>query len=350
MRACVLSDVSEFSINERKQPDIGTDEVLVRIERVGICGSDIHYYQNGENSGNVVDFPHILGHEASGTVVEVGTEVENVTEEDRVAIEPGRPCGECKYCTSGDQYHLCENMKYMSSPPVDGALVQYVAWPAELVYTLPDEVSLREGALVEPLSVAMHACQRGNVDDGDSVLVTGGGPIGQLVAEVALARGATDVVLTDIVPEKLSLATERGVHHTVNIAETDAIDVIHDQIDKRGVDIVIESSGANAAIKTAPAAVRRGGTVVFVGIPLEDTFPADVVETISQEYEFKGSYRFSNTYPDAIQGIRDGLYDVDGIVSFEEPFHETQAAFERAGTSEAVKGVIRVSEEAVDDR
>lgn len=343
MKACVLSDVSEFALHEREQPDIDPDEVLVKIEQVGICGSDIHYYQNGENGGNVVDFPHILGHEASGTVVETGAEVKNVAEKDRVAIEPGLPCGDCKYCTTEDQYHLCEDMEYMSSPPVDGALVQYVAWPAELVYSLPEDVSLREGALVEPLSVAMHACQRGGVSDGDSVLVTGGGPIGQLVADVALARGATDVVLTDIVPEKLSLAADRGVHHPVNVAEEDVTDVIRENVDERGVDVVIESSGATPAIETSTEAVRRGGTIVFVGIPVEDTFPTNVVETISQEYDLKGSYRFSNTYPDAIAGIQNGRYDVDGIVSFEQSLDETQAAFERAGTAEAVKGVIDVN-------
>ena len=173
MQTCVLSDVGELSIVDRDRPTPGADEVLVRIDRVGICGSDLHYYQHGENSGNTVDFPHVLGHESAGTVVDVGQNVTEIATSDRVAIEPGIPCGECQYCTTENKYHLCKQMEYMSSRPVDGALTEYVAWPAELVYPLPADVSLREGALAEPLSVAMHACERAGVTEDDGVLVTG---------------------------------------------------------------------------------------------------------------------------------------------------------------------------------
>lgn len=345
MRACELSAVGEFSHVERERPGIEADEVLVRIDRVGICGSDIHYYQNGENSGNVVDFPHVLGHESAGTVVEVGDNVSGVAASDRVAIEPGLPCEDCAYCENEDTYHLCEDMEYMSSPPTDGALVEYVAWPARYVYPLPESVSLREGALVEPLSVAMHACERAGVSDGDSVLVTGGGPIGQLVAEVAMARGAGQLVLTDVVAEKVRLAEERGVDFGVDVIAEDPVDVIHEEVHENGVDIAIESSGAEVAIETTTDAVTRGGDVVFVGVPIDASLPTDVVGLIGDEYDFRGSFRFSNTYPDAIEGIRTGRFDVDGIVSFERDFDETQAAFDQAAEPESVKGVVRVSDE-----
>ena len=345
MRTCELSAVGEFTLVDEEQPTLEDDEVLIRIDRVGICGSDLHYYQNGENGGNVVDFPHVLGHEAAGTVVDVGGDVTDVHESDRVAIEPGLPCGSCPYCTTG-AYHLCEDMEYMSSPPVDGALTEYVAWPAEYVYSLPSEVSLREGALVEPLSVAIHACERGGVTPGDSILVTGGGPIGQLVAEVAMARGAETVVLTDVVPHKLELAESRGVDHAVDVTATDPVALIHEQVDEYGVDVVLESSGAPSAVETTTDAVRRGGTVVFIGIPTDPAFPTDITETISREFDLKGSFRFNNTYPEAIEGIRTGRFDVDGIVSFESVFEQTQRAFEEAAAPENVKGVIRVSDES----
>jgi L-iditol 2-dehydrogenase len=267
MRTCVLSDTQELTLTDRNRPTTAPDEALVRVGRVGICGSDIHYYRNGENSGNVVDFPHVLGHEASGTVIEVGEEVTDFSVDDRVAIEPGVPCGDCSYCREESAYHLCKDMEYMSSPPIDGALIEYVAWPAECLYSLPNEVSLREGALVEPLSVAMHACERGNVSEGDTVLVTGGGPIGQLVAEVAMWRGAKNTVLTDVVPEKLKLATERGVDYAVDVGSEDPVQALHEKIDIDSVDVVVESSGAESAIQTTTEAVKRGGTVVFVGIP-----------------------------------------------------------------------------------
>lgn len=345
MRTCVLSDVEQLTLTDRDRPVIDADEVLVRVDRVGICGSDIHYYQNGENSGNVVDFPHVLGHEAAGTVVETGDAVTDLSADDRVAIEPGRPCRECTYCRTG-AYHLCKDMEYMSSPPVNGALTEYVAWPAEYLYALPDGVSLREGALVEPLSVAMHACEQGDVSEGDTVLVTGGGPIGQLVAEVAGWRGAETIALTDVVPEKLELAAERGVDYAVDVGSEDPVSVIREGVDEDGVDVVLESSGAESAIRTTTEAVKRGGTVVFVGIPIDAPIPTDVNGIIGGEYTLKGSFRFNGTYPDAIEGIRSGELDVDGIVSFEYPFADTQAAFERASEPPGVKGVVRVSDDS----
>lgn len=345
MQTCVLTDIGELSLVEQDRPQIAADEVLVRIDRVGICGSDLHYYQHGENSGNVVEFPHVLGHESSGTVVEVGDDVDSISESDRVAVEPGIPCDDCSYCADGD-YHLCKRMEYMSSPPVDGALTEYVAWPAELVYSLPEEVSLQEGALVEPLSVAMHACERGGISEGDTVLVTGGGPIGQLVSEVAMARGAAEVVLTDVVDEKLRLAERRGVDYAVNVSSEDPVDVIREEIDEDGVDVVLESSGAKSAIGMTTDAAKRGGTLVFVGIPLDAGLPSDVVELIGGEYDLKGSFRFKNTYENAIEGIRTGRLDVDSIVSFESPFAETQAAFDRSLEPEHVKGVVRVSDDS----
>lgn len=343
MQTRALTDIGEISQLEQDCPQVGADEVLVRIDCVGICGSDLHYYQHGENSGNVVDFPHVLGHESAGTVVEVGDDVSSVSVSDQVAVEPGIPCGECSYCREGS-YHLCKEMEYMSSPPVDGALTEYVAWPSNLVYQLPDEVSLREGALVEPLSVAMHACERGGVSEGDTVLITGGGPIGQLVSEVAMARGAGKVVLTDVVEEKLQLAERRGVDYTVDVTSESIVDVIYDHVDADGVDVVLESSGAEPAIDETTEAVKRGGTVVFVGIPEDAGLPTNVVDLIGNEYDLKGSFRFKNTYNDAIDGIRSGRFDVESIVSFERPFSETQAAFDQAIEPESVKGVVRVSD------
>lgn len=342
MKTCALADVGEFSLQNRTRPSIDVDEVLIRVNSVGICGSDIHYYQHGRNGDNVVSFPHVLGHEVAGTVVEVGRNVTFSTG-NRVAIEPGKPCKDCHYCTEGD-YHLCAGMEYLSSPPVDGALTQYIAWPAEYVYPLPETVSVREGALVEPLSVAMHACRRAGVGNGDSVLVTGSGPIGMLVAEVALSHGAETVVMTDVVPRKLELAEERGVDLTVNASLENPVERIHNHVDHRGVDIVIESSGAEPAVETTMDAVRRGGTVVFVGIPPETGLPVGVVESIEGEYDLKGSFRFKDTYPAAIEGIQQGRFDVGGIVSFEEPLDRTQKAFERAAAPTTVKGMIRIDE------
>jgi L-iditol 2-dehydrogenase len=174
------------------------------------------------------------------------------------------------------------------------------------------------------------------------VLVTGGGSIGQLVSEVALSRGAT-VVLSDVVTDKLELAERRGVDHTVDATSTDLVSVINEHVDSEGVDTVIESSGADSAIEVTTDSVKRGGIITFVGIPLDKRFPTDVVSIIAGEYDIRGSFRFSETYKTAIEGVSTGKYDVDSIVSFEQPFSETQAAFDRAIEPESVKGIVRVS-------
>ncbi|MCD2203660.1 NAD(P)-dependent alcohol dehydrogenase [Halobacterium sp. KA-6] len=344
MKTSVLSDVQELSVKQREEPDVNADDVLIEVNRVGICGSDLHYYQHGQNGDNVVDFPHVLGHEAAGTVVETGTGVTNVSVGDRVAIDPGKPCESCRYCEEGN-YHLCESMEYLSSPPTDGALVERLAWPAKHVYPLPESVSLREGALCEPLSVAIHACRRAGVEENDSVLITGAGPIGRLVAEVARDFGADQIVMTDLVEDKLMEAETAGVDITVNVSEEDTLEVIKSEVDPRGVDVAIESSGAGPAVETVVDAIKRGGIVTFVGIPPETEVPLTVAETIDGEYDVRGSFRFKNTYPDAIAGLKAGRYDVDSIVSFEESLERTQEVFEQATEPEHVKGVVRINDE-----
>lgn len=344
MKTSVLSDVQELSVEQREEPDVDADDVLIEVNRVGICGSDLHYYQHGQNGDNVVDFPHVLGHEAAGTVVETGASVTDVSVGDRVAIDPGKPCESCRYCEEGD-YHLCESMEYLSSPPTDGALVERLAWPAKHVYPLPESVSLREGALCEPLSVAIHACRRAGVKENDSVLITGAGPIGRLVAEVARDFGADQIVMTDLVEDKLMEAETAGVDISVNVSEENTLEVIESEIDPRGVDVAIESSGAGPAVETVVDAVKRGGVVTFVGIPPETEVPLTVAETIDGEYDVRGSFRFKNTYSDAIAGLKAGRYDVDSIVSFEESLERTQEAFERATEPEHVKGVVRINDE-----
>ena len=345
MRTAVLNGIQELSLVERERPTPDVGEVLVKIEYVGICGSDVHYYESGRNGGNEVSFPHVLGHEPSGTVIEAGEEVDPTIVGKRVSIEPGIPCGNCVYCVTEGAYHLCEEMRYLSSPPVDGAFVEYLAWPEDAVYELPDEISLLEGALVEPLSVAVHACDRSDVGEGDTILVTGGGPIGLLVAEVALARGANPVLLSDVIPGKLALARERGVDHTIDVSKEDLIDGIQRHVGDFGVDVLLECSGVPDVAENAADAVKRGGTVVFVGIPPTSTSPSSVVDAINNELDLRGSFRFSNTYPEAIDGIARGTYDVDGIVDFETDLTGIERAFERATDPEVVKGVVRVGDE-----
>jgi L-iditol 2-dehydrogenase len=341
MQAAVLEDERTVRIETRDRPTPEADAVVVRIEHVGICGSDVHYYEHGHNGDNELDVPTIMGHESAGTIVETGADVTGSSVGDRVALEPGVPCGSCRYCDI-DEYNLCGDVRFMASPPDDGALVEYVAWPAQRTYSLPESVSTRAGALCEPLSVAIHANRRGNVGSGDTVLVTGCGPIGLLCMDAAYAAGAEDVIVADIVERKLELATERGAAHAIRTDERSLVDAV-DEFTDGGVDVVLECSGAEAVIDRTVESVRKGGQVVFVGLPQDPELPTDVFGLIDNELDISGSFRFRNTYAEAIDLLASGAVEVESLVDFELPLVDTRRAFERAADPEVVKGMIAVN-------
>ncbi|MWG35759.1 NAD(P)-dependent alcohol dehydrogenase [Halomarina oriensis] len=339
MRAAVLTEPHEFRLEDRPRPDPAVDEVLVAIGDVGICGSDVHYYEHGRIGDYVVEEPLVLGHEAAGEVVAVGDDVTSLEAGDRVALEPGVPCRRCAHCKRGE-YNLCPDVTFMATPPHDGAFAEFVAWPADFTYRLPDHVSTTEGALCEPLSVGIHACRRGEVETGDTVLVAGAGPIGLLVLAAARAAGATDVLVTDVVDEKLAFADERGADRTVNVAEADLEPVVTECTDGEGVDVVIEASGAEPSIRSTLDVVRRGGVVVLVGLASEATVPFDVLDVVDNELDVRGSFRYENTYPAAIDLLADGAVDVGGLVDFEMGLDDVDDAFQRAQEPAVVKGMI----------
>jgi len=339
MRSAVLVEPGQFAIEKRERPTPDADEVLVAVDTVGICGSDIHYYTHGRIGEYVVEDPLVLGHESAGEVVAVGTDVEHVARGDRVAIEPGVPCGDCEYCRGG-VYNLCLDVRFMATPPVDGAFAEYVAWPESFVYPLPDGVSTRAGALCEPLSVALHACRRGEIGPGDTVHVAGFGPIGALVMEVARLRGVADVFVSDVVPAKLARASERGADATIDVRDRDVAEAVRDHVEG-GADVSIEASGAPSSIAAAPSVVRRGGTVVLVGLAPDDAVPLDTNEVVDEELDLRGSFRFRHTYGTAVDALTDDAVDVEGIIDFEAPLEDVDDAFRRVREDESViKGTI----------
>lgn len=344
MHVAVLDEPGSFVVEERERPNPSPDEVVVKIGEVGICGSDVHYYEHGRIGDYVVESPLVLGHESAGEVVAVGENAEgDFGVGDRVTLEPGVPCRRCAHCKRGE-YNLCPDVTFMATPPDDGAFAEFVAWPADFTYRLPDDVSTREGALCEPLSVGIHAARRGNVDVGDSVLVTGCGPIGLLAMEAANAAGATEVFISDVVPEKLALAESRGADATIDVSEEDLGEAVSRLTDGEGVDVVIEASGATPAIRTTIDAVRRGGTIVLIGLSQDDEIPLATGDIIDNELDVRGSFRYRNTYPAAIQLLADGAVDVEGIVDFEMELSDVGEAFERAKALGTVKGMISISD------
>ncbi|HXF03128.1 MAG TPA: alcohol dehydrogenase catalytic domain-containing protein, partial [Arthrobacter sp.] len=207
--AAVMTGLNNIEIQERPMPEPGPGQAVIRVEAVGVCGSDVAYYRYGKIGPFVVNGPFILGHEVAGEVTAVGEGVDNVRVGDRVAVEPGTPDRSCEECRAG-RYHLCPNLEFLATPPYDGALLQYLAMDARCYFPLPDSMSFEDGALLEPLSVGLWGCQRANLQAGDDVLITGAGPVGLLAAEAARALGAGSVTLTDISDYRLGVARDHG--------------------------------------------------------------------------------------------------------------------------------------------
>jgi len=343
MRAFVLHKPHDLRIETRAIPTINDDQVLVRIRKIGICGSDVHYWDLGRIGPVVVEGPMILGHECAGEVVEVGRNVTYLQVGDRVALEPGVPCGRCAFCRAG-RYNLCPDVVFFATPPVDGVFCEYVAHPADFCFKLPEGVSFEEGAMCEPLSVGIHAVRRAGVGLGDSVLITGAGTIGLVTLMAALAAGATMAIITDIQPNRLALAQELGATATADVRSEDAAALAHELMGGRGVDAVIECTGVGSAMLTGLEAVRAGGTVVWVGMT-DDEYVIPAVEAIRRELDVKGIFRYHHTYPAAIELIATGRAKVARLITHWFPLDQLPEAMEVAHTGRdgAVKVMVEIS-------
>ena len=234
-------------IKEIPVPKPSEKEVLVKIEYCGICGSDVHYYEYGRVADYVVEGDFILGHEVAGTVVEVGSQVKSLKVGDRVALEPGIGCGKCEQCKEG-KYNLCKDVIFFATPPVQGALKDYVVHPEDMCFKLPDNVSTKEGALVEPLSVGLHACRQGGVTLGNSVVILGAGCIGLCTLLSAKAFGASEIIVVDLFEKRLEFAKKMGATHVINGKEEDVIARVNELLRGKGADVVLEKPGGHKTI------------------------------------------------------------------------------------------------------
>ncbi len=307
--AAVLHGARDVRIEQREIPEPGADELLIKVAAVGICGSDLHYYEHAAVGPNVVRGPHILGHEVSGVVVAAGSSAAGDRLAKRVVIEPGRACGVCGECATG-RYNLCRDMKFLGAPPVDGALRGHIAVCSRLAYALPQALSDEEGALIEPLAVAVHACRRGRVASGSRVLVTGAGSIGLLTAQVAKARGAREVTVMDLNRSRLRLAQKLGA--TRVISPDELAQLVHEG---PTIDVLLECSGAAAALASALAAVRPGGDVVVVGMAPEGFVTLPLEHLQRRELRVTGSFRYAGCFPEAIELAASGQVALDPLIT-----------------------------------
>ncbi|MBC7325740.1 MAG: NAD(P)-dependent alcohol dehydrogenase, partial [Moorella sp. (in: Bacteria)] len=328
MKAAFLKEPGVITIEEVKKPSPGPGEVLVKIRSVGVCGSDVHYYRHGRIGSYVVQKPLILGHECSGEVVELGPGVKTLEVGDRVALEPGIPCRKCRFCKTG-RYNLCPDVVFMATPPVDGAFVEFVAFPEDFAFRLPDNVSFDEGALIEPLAVGIYSMERAGVEPGESVVILGAGPIGLLTLQAARAYGANPVVITDASAFRLSVARSLGADLAVNVSEEKAIAAILEYLGAEA-DVVVEAAGAPAAIQETWKLVRRGGRVVFIGLPAQDIVGYSFAELSRKELDILGIFRYANVYPRAIHMVARGIINLKALITHHFPLEEVQAALELA--------------------
>jgi len=327
MKAAVLHRPGDVRLEHLPIPNPTSGEVLIRVRAVGVCGSDVHYYKEGRIGRYVVEKPLILGHESAGEVVALGSGVSHISVGARVAVEPGVPCRRCGYCKGG-RYNLCADVTFMATPPVDGAFAEYIAWPADFVYPLPENLGYAEGALMEPLAVGMHAVRRARLVPGWTVLILGGGPIGQMALLAARAAGAGRIILTDLEDRRLQVASSLGADVIVNPRHTSISDVIRAATGGEGPDLVIEAAGTATTVRQSIELVRRGGTVVWIGLPSEDPCPVSALQAIDKEVDILGIFRYANVYPDAIRLAASGKIDLSPLVTHRFPLEEARRALD----------------------
>lgn len=345
MEALVLEDTKKLSLRDIEiEEQLGPHDVRIAIHTVGICGSDVHYYLHGRIGPFVVEEPMVLGHEASGRIVEVGSEVDNLSVGDRVCMEPGIPDPNSKATRLG-MYNLDPSVRFWATPPIHGVLRPTVVHPANFTFRVPDNVSFAEAAMVEPLAVGMHAAKKAEITPGDVGVVLGAGPIGMVTGLAALAGGCSQIIITDVVQPKLDLAETLGPILPVNVRDEDLVAVVNELTDDWGANVIFECSGNEKAAANVFAPLCPGGTVVYVGMPGEP-IAYDVVAAQVKEARVEHVFRYAHVYPRALALMGSGQIDVKPLITDKFDFEDSIEAFNFAADMPptSVKAQIEVAE------
>jgi L-iditol 2-dehydrogenase len=328
MKSLRLHNPGDLRLHEEPVPIPGEGEKLLRVTAVGICGSDLHWFKEAGIGDARLEKPLVLGHEFTA-----------VTDEgERVAVDPAIPCGVCEYCKRGDP-NLCEKLIFAGHADQDGALREMITWPQNCLYPLPDVLSNADGVMLEPLGIAIHAVDLAHLQVGMSVGVFGCGPIGLLILQLARLAGVNKVIATDILPHRLEVARALGADET-HLVAGDSVDQESVMFDKRGLDVVCEVAGENAAVEMAVAAACPGGKVILVGIPPDDrtSFAASVARRKGLTLKLVRRMKF--TYPRAIQLVQRGKVNVRSLVTHTFPLENAAEAFAVAARRDGLKIII----------
>nr|WP_205739322.1 NAD(P)-dependent alcohol dehydrogenase [Halocella sp. SP3-1] len=345
MKVALMPEPGKMEIIERNIPEIKDNEVLVKIEHVGLCGSDLHYYEHGRIGDFIVKDPIVLGHESAGRVVKTGKNTEKLEVGDYITLEPGIPCGICEFCKTG-RYNLCPDVEFLATPPYDGAFAEYLAYPENMCFKLPEGMDTVEGALIEPLSVGFHAANQADAKIGDTAVVLGAGCIGLATLMALMARGIKEVYMADLIDLRLNKAREIGATEVFNAKKVNAVEEVMKMTDGQGVDLVIDTAGSKITAQQTVELVKRGGKIVLVGMAADPVFKFDFGKLQAKEVLINTVFRYRNIYPSAIKAVGSDLIDIKQIVTDTFGFLEIKEAFDYniENKDKTVKIVIDMNE------
>jgi L-iditol 2-dehydrogenase len=332
MKVLRLHAAGDLRLEDEPVSEPAEGEALLRVTAVGVCGSDLHWFSESGIGDARLEQPLVLGHEFAAMRVEDGR---------RVAVDPAIPCGGCEFCLGGHP-NLCPQVRFAGHGRVDGALREYLPWPAALLHSLPDSLSDADGAMLEPLGVALHAVDLGHLRTGMRVGVFGCGPIGLLIVQLARVAGAVQIIATDPLAHRLEAARACGATHLIQANQGAEAPEVWEVAARRGVDVAFEVAGENAAVETAIHAVKPGGQVVLVGIPADNRTSFNAATARRKGLTLRLCRRMKHTYPRAIALVEQGLVDVRSLVTHRFPLDQYQQAFETAGRREGIKVILDI--------
>ena len=338
MRAVLQYGIRDIRLADLPEPRPGPGEVLIRTRAVTICASDIHIYAEGNVGGVSWDQPFVPGHEVAGVIADPnGADLAPGTP---VVVDPAAACGACDMCEAGD-FHLCRNLEFLDLPPVNGAMRDLFAWPANRVFAVPETVDLVEAPLIEPLCVGVHAAELVSSLDGATVLVTGCGAIGLCTLQVARVRGAKTILAADPIPERLAVARDLGADAAIQVGLQDTVEECLRSTAGRGVDVAFEAAGPLESLAACLSAVRPRGEVVVIGIPSEDEYRLSASQMRRHELTVRFVRRQNENYPEGVSLVREGRVRLGPILTHRFPAERAREAFELA--EQKLDGAVRVA-------
>lgn len=331
MKSVRLHGVGNLRIHDEPVPSASEGNVLVRVKAVGICGSDLHWFAEGEIGDAKLDHPLVLGHEFAGET-EGGQ---------RVAIDPAIPCGHCEYCQRGHP-NLCADLIFAGHGKTNGALREWMAWSERSLFPIPESFSFADGAMLEPLGIAIHSVDLGHLKPGMTVGVFGCGTIGLLIIQMVKLAGAAHIIATDKLTHRVEAAKQFGASETYLVADQHGLEEMRAAVEKRGVDVAFDAAGTQDAIDDAFAAVLPGGKLILAGIPDDDRTSFSASTARRKGLTIKLVRRMKHTYPRAIELVSKGLVDVRSLVTHRFPLEQASEAFRLAERREGLKVIIEV--------